>query len=258
MSAVRHPEHDDLARTVRDWFRLPFEGMGYRAEAGRWGAYWDTGYVYPIAFPLGQVKEFLADLRQRYGERPATIAVDDPTLDASLGPALCAAGCVRGTADLFLAHVGDLPRPPPLEGLQIELACPANLVALATTRLQAFSDPERDPGADAVCAEVDRRQAEMGGTGRGMLARLHGQAAGMTWWYREPQDVWINFLGVRAAFRRRGIGERLLATCLARAYGEGCRSVVINVLAENEPAIRLYHRIGFVDQVYSRQRYLIP
>ena len=40
-------QHEQVSQAVRDWFRLPFEGMGYRCAERFFGAYWSTGMVYP-------------------------------------------------------------------------------------------------------------------------------------------------------------------------------------------------------------------
>ena len=43
--ACRHPQHSAIAAEVRGWFHNPYQGMGYRAERGRWGTYWSHGLV---------------------------------------------------------------------------------------------------------------------------------------------------------------------------------------------------------------------
>jgi ribosomal-protein-alanine N-acetyltransferase len=52
----------------------------------------------------------------------------------------------------------------------------------------------------------------------------------------------------------RGLGYRLLRRNLQRLAGLGVRAVFLEVGAENDPALRLYERIGF-EQVGKRERY---
>ena len=58
-----HPAHNRLAQTVKDWFHLPFQSMGYVAEPRRWGTYWNNAQVYTSGFPPDELSPFLADLR---------------------------------------------------------------------------------------------------------------------------------------------------------------------------------------------------
>jgi ribosomal protein S18 acetylase RimI-like enzyme len=256
MDTATHLDHGNLVQVVRDWFHLLYQGMGYRAERRSWGTYWNNGHIYVVGFPPDQVKAFLADVRQYYGRRPVFINIDDADLDSELGPALVEAGCAWGKADIFLAHVGPVPQFSPLQGLEVESVDEPNLSEFAETRLRAFANPEEGPDADQVSDEIDRRRAELAGSGRGMLARIQGEPAGVVWWYDEGDDVWILYLATRMPFRRRGIGRRLLAQCLAEGYDRGCRSVMINVETHNARAIRLYHWLGFLDQIHWRRRYL--
>jgi mycothiol synthase len=56
---------------------------------------------------------------------------------------------------------------------------------------------------------------------------------------------WVRFLGVRRAWRRRGLGETLLRHAFAEFYRRGIRSVALGVDAENPTgATRLYERVG--------------
>jgi hypothetical protein len=91
--------------------------------------------------------------------------------------------------DLFLAHVGSVPQFAPLQGLAAESVAEDTLHEFAKTRLMAFADSEAEPDADKVRDEVDRRQAELAGTGRGALACFHGEPVGITWWYDQGDDM---------------------------------------------------------------------
>ena len=255
MTSHVHPDHDRLVHAVHDWFHGPYHAMGYHAEKRRWGTYWNIGQVYTPGVPAEHVQVFLADVREYYGPRPVCINVDSREVDATLGPVLCAAGCAPDTTDIFLAHVGSVPHCAAPEGVTIEPVTASNLREFADTRLKAFANTEEPLPEEAVRDESAQRQAELPGVGRGWLARLQSEPAGIIWWYDDPQDLWVLWLGVRLPFRRQGIGRWLLCTRLGEAYGRGCRSVMLNVRTENVEAMRLYHRLGFRDEIYWRQRY---
>jgi ribosomal protein S18 acetylase RimI-like enzyme len=56
---------------------------------------------------------------------------------------------------------------------------------------------------------------------------------------------WVGTLGVRSAFRRRGLGEALLRRAFAELHARGLRRVGLGVDAENVTgALRLYERVG--------------
>ncbi|MEC8916994.1 MAG: GNAT family N-acetyltransferase [Pseudomonadota bacterium] len=53
---------------------------------------------------------------------------------------------------------------------------------------------------------------------------------------------------VSPAHRRRGLGESLCRRLLAEARQRHAEHVTLNVFTDNQPAIDLYHRLGFVEQ----------
>jgi len=75
-------------------------------------------------------------------------------------------------------------------------------------------------------------------------------------WARVPQDeldeppgeyAAISDLVVRPAFRRRGLGRRLLAEAERYARSHGAATLKIGVLTRNAGAHRLYEEAGFAD-----------
>lgn len=61
----------------------------------------------------------------------------------------------------------------------------------------------------------------------------------------DPDLGWIGTLGVRAPWRRRGLGEALLHAAFRALHGRGLRRVGLGVDAENVTgALRLYERVG--------------
>jgi GNAT superfamily N-acetyltransferase len=59
--------------------------------------------------------------------------------------------------------------------------------------------------------------------------------------------AWINRLAVRTPWRGRGIGQALLGTAFAELTRRGKRHVGLNVVAGNEPAVRVYRQAGMAE-----------
>jgi ribosomal protein S18 acetylase RimI-like enzyme len=55
-------------------------------------------------------------------------------------------------------------------------------------------------------------------------------------------------MGVRSAWRRQGIGHRLLEACLSLARNAGIEKVELEVFADNVVAVHLYESFGFVHE----------
>ena len=62
---------------------------------------------------------------------------------------------------------------------------------------------------------------------------------------RRGEEGWIGGVGVSAPARRGGVGERLMLAVLDEARALGLARVWLEVLVQNEPAIRLYEKLGF-------------
>ncbi len=259
MNNGTHPAHDRIAQTVRGWFHLPFRAMGYMAEPRRWGTYWNNAQIYTSGFPEDELDSFLADVRQYYADQAGSINlyVDDCGADAELGPVLCQAGWRADEPELYLAHVGPVPPPSEIPGLEVWPVYESNLCQFATTRLRAFGESDDVPDPSRIKEEIARLERELSGTGRGMLARMHGQPAGIIWWQEEYLDIWINQVGTRIPFRGQGIAGELLRQCTEDAYHRGYKSVLLNVASDNLVALSLYHRLGFHDEVYWCRRYVL-
>ena len=61
-------------------------------------------------------------------------------------------------------------------------------------------------------------------------------------------------VAVDPAFRRQGIGEKLVSSLVDALAEKGNRSLSLEVRASNEPAIALYYKLGF-EQVGRRPKY---
>jgi len=45
--------------------------------------------------------------------------------------------------------------------------------------------------------------------------------------------------------RRHGLGSRLLRTCEDRLRERGCTNIYLEAAVDNEPALKLYHKLGY-------------
>jgi len=60
-------------------------------------------------------------------------------------------------------------------------------------------------------------------------------------------------LYVKPGYRRRGIGEQLLRSCLDRVKSKGVTHVQLRVWNANRAAIALYRKLGFRDRMVTMQ-----
>jgi ribosomal-protein-alanine N-acetyltransferase len=67
----------------------------------------------------------------------------------------------------------------------------------------------------------------------------------------------VQTLAVARPAQRRGVGTLLLRALTERAVRSGARSLLLEVRADNAPAIALYEREGF-EQISVRRRYYQP
>ena len=67
----------------------------------------------------------------------------------------------------------------------------------------------------------------------------------------------IQTIGVATASQGKGLGRRLMELLMGRALSVGAEQVLLEVRADNEPAISLYRSFGF-EQIDLRKRYYQP
>lgn len=60
-------------------------------------------------------------------------------------------------------------------------------------------------------------------------------------------------MGVLPEYRGRGVGCQLLEASIAKAWKKGITRIELEVRADNERAIRLYEKFGFVHEARKRQ-----
>lgn len=81
-----------------------------------------------------------------------------------------------------------------------------------------------------------------------ILAFVHRKLIGLAYFRRlkkEPRYVELG-IGLLEEYQGKGIGSRLLSTLLATALEEGIENVYLSVNCDNERAIALYKKFGFV------------
>lgn len=126
----------------------------------------------------------------------------------------------------------------------IELIAPRSyedLLAMMTVQNEAYGEGPPDP------SEVAARQSFLAAGGRAILARdaVTGEPAG-----GGICDVPVNStteltsIGVRAAYRRRGIAAAMTARLVRDADASDITTVFL--MAEREETARIYARVGFV------------
>ena len=85
--------------------------------------------------------------------------------------------------------------------------------------------------------------AELGGRPVGALTYFvrPGLFHGGSWGY-------VDELIVTASVRGRGIGDALLRAALQRFRAAGCREAAVSTMLDNDAAVALYRKHGFVDE----------
>jgi ribosomal protein S18 acetylase RimI-like enzyme len=71
-------------------------------------------------------------------------------------------------------------------------------------------------------------------------------------WAHAVQHCGSVGMGLLPAYRGRGLGQQLLAACLAKARSKGITRVELEARSDNERAIRLYERMGFKREALKR------
>ena len=258
---MHHPEHDRLTRDVPGWYRTSSPDMGYLTEWRQFGYYCRNlkargsaaNSVSVEDVSASQVKEFLPDIREYYGQGTVRIHVDDRDMDARIRDALISHGCIKGKPQVYLAHVGPVPKAVPLPDLRVQPVSSEILPRYARVKLMGFADSESEPGPDDLEEEVSLREAEMAGPGRFYLAGMRGEDAGIIGLYHKA-DYLIFQLATRVPFRRQGIATHLVSSVLTDADQEANYAVIINADPSDTP-VGIYKRLGFADEVFWRQEY---
>jgi ribosomal-protein-alanine N-acetyltransferase len=120
----------------------------------------------------------------------------------------------------------------------------------------------------SVLAELERAGASHPWTPQGFAGAIRGQAGervvvmrddggaviGYCVWQEVADEAHVHNIGIAPAFRRQGLGRRLLAACLGVAARRGAGRAFLDVREGNEAARSLYRTMGF-REVGRRPRY---
>lgn len=83
----------------------------------------------------------------------------------------------------------------------------------------------------------------------------HIATAGMT--YTKPEAD-ISNVCVKASYKCKGVATKLLTFMMNEAKNEGITEFTLEVRAQNEPAIKLYEKLGFVSEGIRKNFYTNP
>jgi ribosomal-protein-alanine N-acetyltransferase len=72
-----------------------------------------------------------------------------------------------------------------------------------------------------------------------------------------PSEAWVNNIAVRRDRQRHGVGRALLDHLLEEARRENIPQTLLEVAADNAPAVRLYDEYGF-EVIGVRRGYYQP
>ena len=95
-------------------------------------------------------------------------------------------------------------------------------------------------------------EADLDEHGHLVTARIGDRASGVA----ALDGDWVGFRSITVApeHRRRGLGLAVMAALVGWAAERGATTAYLQVLGDNEPALALYERLGFVE--HHRYRYL--
>lgn len=77
------------------------------------------------------------------------------------------------------------------------------------------------------------------------VALADGEPVAFAFLALRGDEAWVGGMGTLPTHRRRGLGEQALKEVLTEAQARGARSVRLEVIEQNEPARRLYEKLGF-------------
>ena len=249
-------ERDLTAAAVADWFEIDGVWMrlaerdgaavGYAdvaEEGGRWSI--DLRALDPDA-----ARELLEASVARAGAN-ALVRGYAPSADAIAGGVYTAAGfeIVRHSFQMRIELSASPPVPPFPPGLEVRTMQRGEEPRVHAAHMDAFADHwdfheqsyeqwrrwQRDvEGFDPTLWFLALDGAEIAG-----LALCAQHFSG------EPDFGWVSVLGVRPAWRRRGLGEALLRHGFRTMFDRGFTRIGLGVDAENTTgAVRLYERAG--------------
>lgn len=233
---------------ARDAWLYELDGRlaGFACVYGRPGKWTTDGYVHPELRGRGIGADILRRAEARARELGAG-ELRNGTLhaDAAARALLEASGYGFRRAFLRMGIELDreLPEPRVPDGVVLEPPRAGDERAMYDVVEEAFADHWGH--APYTFEEWSRRRLDGADLSLWRVARAGAGLAGVS--INEPRfgGGWIATLGVRRAWRRRGLGEALLLDSLAALRGRGHPSAQLGVDSENPTgAVRLYERVG--------------
>ncbi len=189
---------------------------------------------YPSTLPLDEKIDTCERLYAGYG-LPTVFKLTDAARPAELDAALEARGYQHDPGARIMMLTLDT-APPPHPAAQIEPAVSAGWIG-HYTRLNA----ERAKHNDILLRLFSAIPVPSA-----FITLAHaGQVAAVGVAVAERGYVGLFGLAVDAAFRRQGLGMRLVETCLTWGAAQGARRAYLQVHPNNLPANALYERVGF-------------
>ena len=119
------------------------------------------------------------------------------------------------------------------------------LEQIAALEQQCFSDPW---SLRSITSELSNPLSLW------IVAEENGTVAGYVGSQSVLGEADMMNLAVAPAFRRQGVGRKLVQTLVEQLNKNGSHILILEVRASNEPAISLYNELGFV-QVGRRPNY---
>jgi mycothiol synthase len=242
------------AAEVRRWWETDVDretrvrivpGVGYADLSNFGGRWWvDVRALDERAF------EALLDWAEAASQRPFRCfanSVDEPAIAVLQGRGYT----VIRTSYRMSAAFGDEPPPAPVwpEGIAVRTLRHGEERAVYETEQAAFADHWEFAPRSFEEWKARRMHEAVFAPELWFVAVAGGELAGIAICSNDPSgdpaESWVNELGVRPEFRRRGIALALLRHAFRQLHARGKRRVTLGVDAENTTgAIALYERAG--------------
>ncbi len=130
---------------------------------------------------------------------------------------------------------------------QLVLLGAADAAAMAAIHQTCFAEPWLAQHFTALLDQPLYWAAGWPGSGTALAAFVVALRAG-------PDDVEIITLAVAPSARRQGLGQTLMEAVMAWGRDGGARQLILEVHADNEPALGLYKTLG-MEEIGRRRGY---
>lgn len=134
---------------------------------------------------------------------------------------------------------------PNAPAVSVESVDPLDDEALARLFTLVYTDYYVPAHVDAAVMRFMRVACDLDRAASRLL-RVNGEPVAVALLGLRRGTGWIGGMGVAPGFRGNGLGERIMREVLDSARSLGVRRVGLEVLEQNEPAARIYVRLGFV------------